>query len=191
MQAVNSHPKWLIEENTKIPRELVWFKPPTAPVIRLTITTASIRDQKESVRKITKIKGLIFWTVRSRYKGNHDNESLTLNTHLWKGPAPNLIAKDKNITHDKTSVKTPSLVPNLDTTNTTDAKVCTRKYLIEDSEVSLFLTSVIKGIKLSVFNSRATQHISNEGLDINNNTLIVKTVVNITREGLNNIGEKA
>ena len=56
--------------------------------------------------------------------------------------------------------------------------------------MSLFLNSVISGIKLSVLNSRATQHMSNEGLDVNKTKLATTKVTNIAKEGLNSIGKK-
>ena len=56
--------------------------------------------------------------------------------------------------------------------------------------MSLFFNSVISGIKLSVFNSRATLHMSNGGLDNNKTKLATTIVTNIAKEGLNSVGEK-
>lgn len=117
-------------------------------------------------------------------------DSPTVISHLWKGAAPNLIAKAMVIIILKIKVLSKKTTKIDEKMNKIEARVWVKKYLIAASLLNLSLANNNRGIKVRVFNSSPSQEINNEGAEITNNTLIKIPNLNKKIAGVSHIGKE-
>ena len=186
---VKNHPTWLIEEKVIRARVLVWARPINEPTTKelKTIRWKKLELIWEKLQIIN--KGLSFWTVKRTNKGAHAKDSATVTSQLWKGAAPSLIASPNKITVILNSVwRTNRIRPP--TITITEARVWVRKYLMEDSEVSLFFFERRIGKNARVLSSKPTHEINRDGEDITKKILEVILRIISNKEGVSHIREE-
>ena len=81
---------WPIEENARIVRNWVWFKPPKPPTIaeRPLIIAVSFTFMGERINWDKIAKGASFCHLKRRKRLSQDIEAAILGTQWWKGARP-------------------------------------------------------------------------------------------------------
>jgi len=134
-------------------------------------------------------RGLSFWTVKRINKGIHVKDSATVTSHLWKGAAPSLMANPNKTTVILNSAWRINTV-RPPTITITEARVWVRKYLMEDSEVSLFFLERRMGKNARVLSSNPTHEIKREGEERTKKILeVILRIIN-NKEGVSHIREE-
>lgn len=171
------HPICPIDEYANSGRKWVWFIPNNPPINAFNPAVIAIMslDCVLFIVIISNVNGASFCHVDKVKQLIHEIDAITEGYQKWHGAIPNLISIAIMIISDEIdwlvgwyNVLIPSNI-------SIDPRAWDRKYLI-DASVSWFdLVAIINGINLNIFTSSITHAISQFGLIIVINVLVISS----------------
>lgn len=142
---------WLIDENVRILRSLIWLNL-IIPLIIREIIIIIVKKLKFKLLFMIKIIGVIFCHVNNNKQLNQFNPSITSGNQKWKGAAPSLVNNaefniNKNIEFILGVINSVLInIKIIENIKIKEAIVWERKYFKDDSEEYIFFVELNNGI---------------------------------------------
>lgn len=171
------HPMWPIDEYANNGRRCVWFIPSTPPTNALipAVVARIVLDCVLYVVIISRVRGASFCQVDRVRQLIHDSEAITEGYQKWHGAIPSLMNIATIIVHIGIDWFIGWYIILIPRSITIEPKACDKKYLIDASVSWLDFVDIISGMNLNILISSIIQAVSQLGLIIVINVLMINS----------------